>query len=65
MKVLVTGGAGFIHTDIRNKNSVERVMIGRGVVLHLADSVGNKRPIDNPLSNDAINDIGALGVCCP
>jgi UDP-glucose 4-epimerase len=57
----ITGG-GFIHGDIRDEELVERVMAGRDVVFHLAASVGNKRSIDNPLSDAEINVIGTLRV---
>jgi UDP-glucose 4-epimerase len=55
-------GASFIHGDIRDKDAVERAAAGRDAVFHLAASVGNKRSIDNPLSDAEINVIGTLRV---
>jgi UDP-glucose 4-epimerase len=55
-------GARFIHGDIRDEDSVERVTAGRDVVFHLAASVGNKRSIDDPVSDAEINVIGTLRV---
>jgi UDP-glucose 4-epimerase len=55
-------GARFIHGDIRDEDSIERVTAGRDVVFHLAASVGNKRSIDNPISDAEINVIGTLRI---
>jgi len=98
MKVLVTGGAGFIGSnivkrlleldkapivlddlssgykenllpevkfikgDVRDRETVGKAMTGCGVVFHLAASVGNKRSIDDPLTDAGINMIGTLHV---
>lgn len=98
MKALVTGGAGFIGSnlvrewlargheavvldnlssgyasnllpavpfvegDIRDLSAVERAISGCAVVFHLAASVGNKRAIDDPLTDSAINVLGTLQV---
>lgn len=50
------------ESDIRDKESVEKVMKGIDVVFHLAASVGNKRSIDFPLIDAGINVMGTLNV---
>lgn len=98
MKILVTGGAGFIgsniverlldlghqpvvldnlssgycqnlvsevpfiEADVRDGEAVACAAQGCEVILHLAASVGNKRSIDNPLEDAAINVLGTLNV---
>jgi UDP-glucose 4-epimerase len=52
----------FIKGDIRDRETVEKAMAGCGVVFHLAASVGNKRSIDDPLTDAAINVLGTLNV---
>ena len=54
--------ASFIRGDIRDSDCVERATVGRDVVFHLAASVGNKRSIDDPISDAEINVIGTLRV---
>ena len=98
MKALVTGGAGFIGSnlcaalmqkgaqvivldnlssgyasnlevlsdlvlikgDIRNAETVAQAIVGCDVVFHLAASVGNKRSIDHPSEDTAINVNGSM-----
>jgi UDP-glucose 4-epimerase len=100
MKALVTGGAGFIGSnlcksliekgakvtvlddlstgytsnleglsdlllikgDIRNADTVAQAITGCDVVFHLAASVGNKRSIDHPSEDSAINVNGTMTV---
>ena len=52
----------FIKGDARDREAVEKAMAGCSVVLHLAASVGNKRSIDDPLTDAGINLIGTLNV---
>jgi UDP-glucose 4-epimerase len=99
-KALVTGGAGFIGSnivralvargtevvvldnlssghrrnldalpavdvvigDVRDPAAVKRAMAGIDVVFHLAASVGNKRSIDDPLSDAETNVLGTIHV---
>lgn len=99
MQVLITGGAGFIGSniarecvrrrwnvrildnlssgyqinldglpvdfrpgDVRDPEAVAKAIDGCEVVFHLAASVGNKRSLDDPLGDSAINVIGTLQV---
>jgi UDP-glucose 4-epimerase len=52
----------FIEGDIRDENAVAYAMKGAEVVFHLASSVGNKRSIEQPLSDAEINVIGTIKV---
>ena len=52
----------FINGDVRDRETVEKAMTGCSVVLHLAASVGNKRSIDDPLTDSGVNLIGTLNV---
>jgi len=52
----------FIKGDVRDRETVGKAMTGCGVVFHLAASVGNKRSIDDPLTDAGINMIGTLHV---
>lgn len=51
-----------IEGDIRDKTAVEKAMQGAEVVFHLAASVGNKRSIDQPITDAEINVLGTLNV---
>lgn len=55
-------GAHFIEGDIRDPSAVSRAIEGCEVVFHLAASVGNKRSIDHPQQDTAINVNGTLTV---
>lgn len=52
----------FFKGDVRDREAVEKAMAGCGVVFHLAASVGNKRSIDDPLTDASINLIGTLTI---
>jgi UDP-glucose 4-epimerase len=54
--------ADLIEGDVRDAATVERAMSSVEVVFHLAASVGNKRSIDHPLDDAAINVLGTLNV---
>jgi UDP-glucose 4-epimerase len=51
-----------IEGDIRDKGIVELSMQGVEVVFHIAASVGNKRSIDQPVTDAEINVLGTLNV---
>ena len=99
-KVLVTGGAGFIGSnlvrhlihdgnevtvldnfmsgfrsnldpfpsvciiegDVRDKEAVEEAVRGNEIIFHLAASVGNKRSIEDPITDAGINVLGTIQV---
>jgi len=52
----------FIEGDIRDPAAVAEAIAGAEVVFHLAASVGNKRSIDNPVSDSEINVLGTVRV---
>jgi UDP-glucose 4-epimerase len=52
----------FVEADVRDGEAVARAAEGCEVILHLAASVGNKRSIDHPLVDAAINVLGTLNV---
>ena len=54
--------ARFVKGDIRDPEAVARSVSGCEVVFHLAASVGNKRSIDHPDEDTAINVNGTLTV---
>lgn len=54
--------AVFLEGDVRDQKTVEKAMAGCSLVIHLAASVGNKRSIDDPLSDSYINVLGTLNV---
>jgi len=55
-------GVTFVLGDVRDAALVARVMEGVDVVFHLAASVGNKRSIDDPITDAETNVIGTLNV---
>ena len=99
-KVLVTGGAGFIGSnlvaglvregsevtvldnlssgyrsnleafhsvrlieeDVRDREAVEKAVEGNEIIFHLAASVGNKRSIDDPVTDATVNVLGTLNI---
>jgi UDP-glucose 4-epimerase len=52
----------FIESDIREPDAVENAIQGATVVFHLAASVGNKRSIDDPISDAEVNVLGTLRI---
>lgn len=50
----------FIHGDIRDPRAIDEAIYGAAVVFHLAASVGNKRSIDDPISDAEINVLGTV-----
>lgn len=55
-------GVPFIDGDVRDGKTVAVAARDCRTILHLAASVGNKRSIDNPLTDSAINVLGTLNV---
>jgi UDP-glucose 4-epimerase len=52
----------FIQGDVRERSLVAQAAVGIEVVFHLAASVGNKRSVDDPITDAEINVIGTLNV---
>ena len=52
----------FVEGDVRDLAAVAAATQGADAVFHLAASVGNKRSIDHPLDDAAINVLGTLHV---
>jgi UDP-glucose 4-epimerase len=52
----------FSQADVRDGQAVLEAARGCNVIFHLAASVGNKRSIDHPLADSAINVLGTLNV---
>ncbi len=55
-------GVAFTHGDVRDPVAVEKAIDGARVVFHLAASVGNKRSIDDPLTDVQVNAVGTVNV---
>lgn len=55
-------GLRIVRGDVRDPGAVARAVEGCDTVFHLAASVGNKRSIDHPQSDTAINVNGTLNV---
>jgi UDP-glucose 4-epimerase len=55
-------GIRFMEGDVRDEHALNEAIDGVDVVFHLAASVGNKRSIDNPITDAEINVIGTLRV---
>jgi len=55
-------GLQFIEGDIRDPQAVAEAIEGCGTVFHLAASVGNKRSVDDPVSDAEINLLGTIRV---
>ncbi len=52
----------FVEGDVRNARDVAEAMEGADVVFHLAASVGNRRSIDDPVTDAEINVLGTIRV---
>jgi UDP-glucose 4-epimerase len=51
-----------VEGDVRDPDAVDAAIRGAGVVFHLAASVGNKRSIDDPITDAETNVIGTLRI---
>jgi len=51
-----------IEGDVRDADVVEKAVRGNEVIFHLAASVGNKRSIDDPLTDASVNVLGTLNI---
>ncbi len=51
-----------IDGDIRNRTDVEHAIRDTDVIFHLAASVGNKRSIENPITDAEINVLGTIQI---
>ena len=52
----------FVKGDVRDPGAVATALEGADVVFHLAASVGNKRSIDDPVTDAEINVLGTIRV---
>jgi UDP-glucose 4-epimerase len=52
----------FIEKDVRDSEAVEEAVKGNEIIFHLAASVGNKRSIDDPLTDASVNVLGTLNI---
>jgi UDP-glucose 4-epimerase len=52
----------FVEADVRDAEAVREAARGAAVIFHLAASVGNKRSIDDPITDAETNVIGTLRV---
>ncbi len=52
----------FVRGDVRDPEAVGSALEGTDVVFHLAASVGNKRSIDDPVTDAEINVLGTIRV---
>lgn len=55
-------GIRFIESDIRNSDLVLKAVEGNDVIFHLAASVGNKKSIDDPMTDASVNVLGTLNI---
>jgi nucleoside-diphosphate-sugar epimerase len=51
-----------VEGSILEQDALSEILGGADVVFHLAASVGNKRSIDDPLKDAAVNVLGTIGV---
>ncbi|MGD8239455.1 MAG: SDR family oxidoreductase [Armatimonadota bacterium] len=55
-------GVTFIEGDVRDAETVREAMDGVDVIFHLAASVGNRRSIEDPVTDSEVNVIGTIRV---
>lgn len=55
-------GVRLIEKDIRDIRAVEEAVKGNEIIFHLAASVGNKRSIDDPVTDASVNVMGTLNI---
>ncbi|NQW17667.1 MAG: NAD-dependent epimerase/dehydratase family protein [Chloroflexi bacterium] len=55
-------GVDFIEASVLNDTAVRKAVAGSDTVFHLAASVGNKRSIDDPISDAKTNLLGTINV---
>lgn len=55
-------GVRLFEGDVRDADSVARLMDGVTVIFHLAASVGNTRSIEHPIEDSEVNIIGTLRI---
>jgi UDP-glucose 4-epimerase len=61
-RVNLLQGAKFVEGDVRDKERIEQAIVGCDFIFHLAASVGNKRSIDDPSSDSAVNLLGTINI---
>lgn len=54
--------ARLVEGDVRNPKAVDEAVRGSRAVFHLAASVGNKRSIDDPISDAEVNVLGTVHI---
>jgi len=55
-------GAAFVEGDLRDAHALLRACTGVSVIFHLGASVGNRRGLENPTNDGAVNALGTVNV---